>query len=391
MAVFSLVLLFQTATFARRYTVMVSLDGFRDDYTHAYSTPFFDMMANIGVSATMQPSFPSKTFPNHYTLVTGLYPDHHGIISNTFYDEASGLTFSLGNKATKQDSRFWGGEPIWNTAARQHQRVGVVYWPGSDVAIGGRFPDYYHDYEDKPLLSFADRVAEVGRYLRLPEAERPSLVLAYFEDPDHQGHSYGPFSPQTRAAVERMDHAMRSLYETLQTLPERDSINFIVLSDHGMTQVDSAHLVNPYDYVRKDWIEQIRYDIPTQVWPAKGCERKVYEALSAMPHVRVWRKAEVPSYLHYGTNRNIAPLIISPDLGWTVGEQSLRIRGTHGFDPTSVAMQVMVRAIGPDFKQKYRKPDIFSNVNIYALLCYLLGIEPSAGDGSVGAVRDMLR
>lgn len=391
LALFFMTLLFQTAAFARRYTVMVSLDGFRDDYTRAYSTPFFDAMARMGVSATMQPSFPSKTFPNHYTLVTGLYPDHHGIIANTFHDDTFGLTFSLGNKETKQDPRFWGGEPVWNTAARQHHRVGVVYWPGSDVKVGGRFPDYYHDYEVKPLLSFADRVAEVGRYLRLPEAERPDLVLAYFEDPDHQGHSFGPFSPQTREAVERMDHTILSLYETLQTLPERDSINLIVLSDHGMTQIDEAHLVNPADYVQKDWIERIRYDIPTQVWPAKGCERKVYEALSAMPHVRVWRKAEVPAYLHYGSNRNIAPIVINPDLGWTVGDKALRICGTHGFDPTYVAMQVMVRAVGPDFKQGYHKPDVFGNVNIYSLLCHLLGIEPSAHDGNLQNVSDMLR
>ena len=391
LAFLGMVLLFQTAGMARRYTVMVSLDGFRDDYTRAYQTPFFDRMAEMGVSATMQPSFPSKTFPNHYTLVTGLVPDHHGIIANTFYDEASGLTFSLGNKETKQNPRFWGGEPVWNTAARQHLHVGVVYWPGSDVKVNGRFPDYYHDYEVKPLLSFADRVSEVGRYLRLPETERPDLVLAYFEDPDHQGHSFGPFSPETREAVRRMDHTMQSLWETLQTLPERDSINFIVLSDHGMTQIDADHMVNPYDYVKKEWVKRIRYDIPTHIWPAKGCEKKVYEALQAMPHVKVWRKSEVPAYLHYGTNPNIGPLVISPDLGWTVGDRAPRIRGTHGFDPTNVAMQVMVRAVGPDFKQGYRKPGVFSNVNIYSLLCHLLGIEPSANDGSVEAVKDMLR
>ena len=387
----SLFLLLQTAAIARRYTVMVSLDGFRDDYTRAYRTPFFDAMSVMGASATMQPSYPSKTFPNHYTLATGLYPDHHGIIANKFYDEATGLTFSLGNKETKQNPYFWGGEPIWNTAARQHLRVGVVYWPGSDVAIGGRFPDYYRDYEVKPLLSFSDRVAEVGQLLRLPENERPDLVMAYFEDPDHQGHAYGPFSPETRAAVERLDVTMQSLWETLQTLPEKDSINFIVLSDHGMANIDVDHMVNPLDYVNKDWIERIQYDIPTHVWPAKGCEKKVYEALQSMPHVKVWRKTEVPAYLHYGTNKNIGQIVIDPALGWTIGSRAPRSRGTHGFDPTYVAMQVMVRAVGPDFKPGYRKPGVFSNVNIYSLLCHLLGIAPSTNDGSVEAVRDMLR
>lgn len=179
---------------AKRYTIMVSLDGFRQEYTRAYNTPFLNKMGNDGVQAIMQPSFPSKTFPNHYTLVTGLVPAHHGIIANTFLDQKTNRTFSLGNNETRQDPYFWHGEPIWNTATRQGVKSGVVYWPGSDVKIGGHFPTYYHNYLQKPLLTFAERVAEVTRYLRLPEAERPQLVLAYFEEPDHSGHTYGPWA-----------------------------------------------------------------------------------------------------------------------------------------------------------------------------------------------------
>lgn len=384
-------LLIPAVSFARHYTVVVSLDGFRDDYTRAYHTPFLDSLARMGASATMHPSFPSKTFPNHYTLATGLVPDHHGIIANTFYDEASGLTFSLGNKATKQDPRFWGGEPLWNTAARQDVKVGVVYWPGSDVKIGGRYPYLYHDYEHKPLLSFAERVAEVARYLRLPEGERPALVMAYFEEPDHSGHGFGPFSPETRNAAERMDRVVEELYTTLQTLPERDSINLIVLSDHGMAGVDNGRMLDPYDYVEKEWVERIQYDLPTHIWPRKSCEGKVYKALQLMPHARVWRKGEVPAHLCYGTNANIAPILLNPDTGWSIGSQALRIRGTHGYDPTGADMLVPVRAVGPDFKKGYRKPGVFANVHIYPLLCRLLGIRPAQCDGRLEAVADLLR
>ena len=384
-------IMFPSMVFAQHYTVVVSLDGFRDDYTKAYHTPFLDRMATMGVCASMQPSFPSKTFPNHYTIATGLYPDHHRIISNRFYDQKTKRLFSLGEKKVKQDPYFWGGEPIWNTAARQGVKTGVVYWPGSDVKIGGRYPDYYHDYEQKPLLSYAERIAEVVRYLRLPEKERPRLVMAYFDEPDHTGHTYGPFAKQTRLSVERMDHVMEELYNALQTLPYRDSVNLIVLSDHGMVQVDPQHLVNPYDYVNKKWIEHINYDIPTQIWPKKGHEEDVYHALQKMPHVRIWKKTEVPEYLHYGTDVNIAPILINPDTGWSVSGRPLRIRGTHGFDPTGVEMQVPFRAVGPDFKQNYLTYEVFCNVNIYALLCHLLGIEEAPNDGNLNTVKGMLK
>lgn len=375
---------------ARRYTVMVSLDGFRDDYTRAYHTPFLDSLARIGVSGTMQPSFPSKTFPNHYTLVTGLTPDKHGIIANKFYDIKSGLTFSLGDKRTKQDPQFWGGEPVWNTAAKHGVKTGVVYWPGSDVKIQGRYPDYYHDYEQRPLLSFAERVAEVGRYLRLPENERPELVLAYFEEPDHSGHTYGPWSPQAREAVERMDRVIEELYATLRTLPERDSINLIILADHGMTDIDANHFIDPFLYINKEWVERIQYDYPTHIWAKKNCEDKILKGLANMPHVRAWRKSEIPEYLHYGTNPNIGDIIINPDMGWTIGTEQPRMHGTHGFDPTGQDMQVLFRAVGPDFKHGYHKEQVFSNTNIYPLICHLLGIKPAPCDGSLDAINDML-
>lgn len=379
------------AAWAKHYTVVVSLDGFRQEYTLAYNTPFFDSMSALGVSATMQPSFPSKTFPNHYTLVTGLVPDHHGIIANRFTDQESGREFSLSNDETRNDPKFWGGDPVWNTAARQGVKVGVVYWPGSDVKIGGRYPDYYHNYSQKPLLTFAERVSEVVRYLRQPEAERPQLVLAYFEEPDHSGHTYGPFAPETRSAVERMDRIVAELHESLQTLTFRDSINLIVLADHGMARIDGNHLVNPYDYVDHKDVERIQMDLPTQVWPKKGCEKKVYAALGKMPHVRVWYKGEVPAYLNYGTDKNIAPIVVNPDAGWIVGEKALQSHGTHGFDPTGFEMQVMFRAVGPDFKVNYTKTQTFQNTAVYSLLCHLLHINASSSDGSLAPVADMLR
>ena len=378
--------------FADRYTVVVSFDGFRDDYTRTFSTPFLDSLARMGVSATMQPSYPSKTFPNHYTIATGLVPDHHGIIANKFLDIASGITFALG-QPTSADPRFWGGEPVWNTAARQGVKAGIVYWPGSDVCIGGRYPDYYHNYAHKPLLSYPQRISEVARYLSLPVAERPRLVMLYFDEPDHTGHGRSPYAPETRREVERMDHIAEELYATLQTLPERDSINIIVLSDHGMAPVDTAHVVNINDYVRPEWVERMQLDLPTHIWPSKGCEAKIMDALRRMPHVRAWRKAEVPAYLSYGTNANIGPIVVNPDCGWMIADRGgykLRVGGMHGYDPTSHDMQVPFRAVGPDFRRGYHKKEVFRNTAISPLLCRLLGISPASCDGSISDVQDML-
>lgn len=375
---------------ANRYTVIVSLDGCRYDYAQAYNTPFFSQMAHEGVSAEMRPSFPSSTFPNHYTLATGLVPDHHGIIANRFTDKATGLVFSLSDKRTKQDPRFWGGEPIWQTLSRQGLRTGVVYWPGSDVAVNGKYPTYYKDYEQRPLLTFAARIAEVLRLLSLPEAERPQLVMAYFEEPDHSGHAYGPQSPETRRSVESMDVLMEQLYEGLRALPIADSINFIVTGDHGMTAISAERMVPIAARLDKAWVERIDYGIPTLVYTRKGYAGKVVSALSGVSHIRAYLKADVPSHLHYGGNANVGDVVIVPDLGWNIGDRAPHYKGTHGYDPAYSDMHVMFRAVGPDFKRGYAKPATFANVDVYSLLCRLAGVAPAKTDGSLDGVSDML-
>ncbi len=384
-------LLIVSGASARRYTVMMSLDGFRWDYTRTYHTPFLDRLGHQGVAGVMRPSFPSVTFPNHYTLATGLVPDHHGIIANSFTDKATGLRFSLGDKVTKQDPRFWGGEPVWLTAQRQGVKVGVVYWPGSDVAIQGQYPAYYQDYEKKPLLSYAERIGEVLRLLKLPEAERPGLVMAYFEEPDHSGHVFGPASDEARRAVESMDVLMEQLYNGLQSLPEKDSINLIVTADHGMTNVGAERLVPIESRMDRKWFDRIDYGLPTLIYTRKGCADKVVKALAGVPHIRAYRKEDVPAELAYGSDANIGDVVVIPDLGWTVGDKAPRLKGTHGFDPACSDMHVIFRAAGPDFKTGYARTATFPNVDVYPLVCRLLGVQPASCDGKLDEVRDLLR
>lgn len=374
------------------YTVIISLDGLRWDYLDTYDVPFMNQLAREGVKAVMQPSFPSKTFPNHYTLATGLTPDHHGIIANTFWDRERGVEFSLGNKKTRSDGRYYGGDPVWLTAKRQGVKTATVFWVGSDVAVQGEHPTYWRDYQTQQL-DFQGRVGEIIRLLKMPEQDRPHLVMAYFEEPDRSGHDYGPMNRLTRRALEDMDLLLSKMWARIQMLPIADKVNLIITGDHGMTSVDPKRFVDIDDVLPKHWYERFCNDYPTLIYAsAPQYIDSIFNALQGVDHIRAWKKADVPAYLGYGTNRNMGDVVVLPDVGWLFADKpSKKQRGSHGFDHTAADMQVGFRAIGPDFKVGYTKGDRFSNVCVYPLLCYLLGVTPSPNDGSLDAVRDLLR
>ena len=374
------------------YTVIISLDGLRWDYLDTYDVPFMNQLAHDGVKAVMQPSFPSKTFPNHYTLATGLTPDHHGIITNTFWDRERGVEFSLGNKDTRSKGYYYGGDPVWLTAKHQGVKTATVFWVGSDVAIQGEHPTYWRDYQTEQM-DFPGRVDEIIRLLKLPEKDRPHLVMAYFEEPDRSGHNYGPMHRMTRRAVEDMDLLLSGLWARIQLLPFADKVNLIVTGDHGMTSVDPKRFVDIDDVLPKHWYERFCNDYPTLIYAsAPQYIDSICDALQGVDHIRAWKKADLPAYLGYGTNKNMGDVVVLPDVGWLFADKpSKKQRGSHGFDHTAADMQVGFRAIGPDFKVGYEKADRFRNVCIYPLLCYLLGVTPSPNDGSLDEVRDMLR
>ena len=373
----------------KHYTVIVSLDGFRWDYPQMYETPFFDQMAREGVKATMIPSFPSKTFPNHYTMATGLVPDHHGIVANSFWDPERKEVYKMNKPATRNDASYYGGEPIWVTAQKQGIKTGNVYWVGSDIAVKGEHPTYYQVYDKNPRLSQTERVAEVLRMLRLPEADRPQLVMLYFEDSDTYGHTYSPFSQETRKCIARLDALMRFLWEGLQSLPFAKDVNLIVTSDHGMATVSADRFVPIKHLLKEEWYTLIDGNLPAQIYTQPQFRDSVYHALKDLNHVRVWKREEIPAYLNYGTSPRVGDIIVLPDLGWLVDEGNKTLPGAHGFDPTYDDMQVMFRACGPDFKKGYEAPK-FRNVSIYSLLARLLHITPEKTDGCLKEVENML-
>lgn len=375
--------------YARHYTVVVSLDGFRWDYPQLYNTPFIDYMASQGVESGLIPSFPSKTFPNHYTLATGLYPDHHGIVGNDFYDSVTKESFSLSSKAAKTDSRFYGGEPVWITAQKQGLHTTVFYWPGSDVKVKGSYPDKFFKYDELPRLDYSQRIDSIIHELEKPASSRPELIMAYFDQPDASGHLYGPHNKHTRKMVAIIDSLMQNLYNRIQQLPVAADVNLIILSDHGMAWVAKEHQIRVMPYLKKEWIRKISGNVPANIYTAEGCADSVYTALSHIDHIKVWKKADIPAYLHYGSSPRVGDVVATPDVGYYIIEDTIDAGGTHGYDPELQDMHALFRAIGPDFN--HVSAPHFHNVNVYALICRLLGITPAPNDGNIKETEILLK
>ncbi len=371
------------------YTIIVSLDGFRADYKEWYNTPHLDAIGESGVVATMLPSLPASTFPNHYTLATGLVPDHHGIVDNTFWDTETEKLYSMGELETRSNTHYYGGEPIWITAMKQGLKVGTVYWVGSDIPICGSYPTYYHDYQVKPLIAYENRIDTVMDWLRKPLEERPRFVMCYFDEPDGSGHRYSPRGEGTRLCIEYMDSLMGLLYDSLQTLDIADRINLIITSDHGMASICDERVVKPSDYIQPHWVERMTGGTPTSIRTIPEYRDSVYNALKEAEHLRVYKREEIPAEWNYGSyTTRIGDIVVMPEAGWQFAEKGRGILGAHGYVPTDEQMQVMFVATGVDFKNGF-KAEKFNNTDIYPMICRLLGITPEATDGDMTRIEQL--
>lgn len=375
-----------------RVTVILSLDGFRWDYPEKTSTPTLNLIAEEGVKAeSLIPSFPSKTFPNHYTIATGLYPDHHGLVNNSFYDRTLNMSYAIGNKNARFNPDFYGGEPIWITAQKQGVRTASYYWVGSDVLIQGLQPDIWKPYDGK--VPFIERIDTIIKWLSLPYSERPELVMAYYHEPDEIGHQFGPEDSRTLSLVHELDSLTGILYERIRQLPNGDSINFIVVSDHGMSSISSERNTVLTDYIPEKWPVRFEGGNPNfNLYVEKNYVDLVYSSLKKAKGINVWKPAEVPGHLHYGSNPRVGDIIVVADSGWSVTEfapDQMYTGGTHGYDIQNTDIHAIFYASGPDFKKGYFRPS-FQNIHIYSLLAHLLKIRPVETDGSFDAVKDML-
>ncbi|MDX6183199.1 ectonucleotide pyrophosphatase/phosphodiesterase [Flavobacterium sp. Fl-77] len=371
------------------YVVLVSMDGFRWDYAKKFHLQNLKQMAQLGVHAkSMRPSYPSKTFPNHYAMVTGLYPDHHGIINNVFYDAALNDSFSLSSKA-KNDSRFYGGNPIWNVAEQQGVKAASFFWPGSD--LDQKRPSIYKNYDGK--IPYETRIDTIVKWLSLPEKERPHLVTLYFDEPDHTGHTYSPLSPENKKMILKMDSIIGQLTSKLDRLAIGKEINLIIVSDHGMADISNDKKVAVLDYLKPSWLGYKTVINPIMSLQAKaGCQDSIAKALKKVPHIKFWRASQLPKRLHYGTNPRVHDFVIEAQKGYSlVSKNTQNIKGgTHGYDNKQKEMQAIFYAKGPAFKVD-KEINSFQNVAIYPLIAHILGLKIEPVDGQLSEVQQLLK
>lgn len=386
------------ATPPRDLLILVSIDGFRADYLDRGVTPTLSALAADGVRTArgMRPSFPSVTFPNHYTLVTGLYPDHHGIIANTMEDASvTGDTrFALSKFEAVSDSRWWdAAEPLWVTAKRQGVHTATLFWPGSEAAIHGVRPDYWAHFD--AALTPDQRVDIVLDWLDLPEAKRPGFVTLYFDQVDHEGHIHGPDSPEVNAAAALVDKALVRLEAGLKARGLFDQTNLIIVADHGMASTSLERVVFLDDLTPVAGLHIVTGGPVAEFSVATPEAAKA--VLGDHPHMTCWNKADIPARLHYGTDARIPPIVCMAQIGWEIATRADLAKrtafslGEHGYDNQAPEMAALFIAHGPAFKPGFVETTPFENVDVYPLMTTLLGVTPQPNDGRLSDIQDMLK
>ncbi len=379
--------------------LLISFDGFRADFLDRYSTPNLDRMIKNGVVADtgMIPAFPTLTFPNHYTIATGLYPANHGIISNTMYDEPTDSWFRISDREAVENTMWWEGEPIWVTAEKQGLTSATFYWVGSEAPVQGIQPTYWKRFDAS--VPGNERVDQVLEWLDLPSPERPAFVAFYFEDVDSVVHRNGLDSPETAAAVARVDAYLGRLMDGLKERGLLRTTNIIVVADHGMADRSADRAIVLGDYIDLGDVDVINTSPVAMMNAARGSAEDIVAALQGRhPALDVYLRENMPADLHFSGHYRIPEIIAIADEGWTIfrdrawyEENKHRTKGaTHGYRPELLSMRALFAAGGPSFKSGLRI-DPFENVHIYPLMAHILKLDPADNDGDLSVLESVLQ
>jgi len=387
-----------TAVAPERTLILISIDGLPASVPGSGAMPALDRMAANGVRAMwMTPSFPTLTFPNHYTLVTGRRPDRHGIVHNDMFDPTLGEFHSKEDSA--KDSRWWSGEPlwiepIWISLRKQGGIAATMFWPGSEVAFDGLRPHFYRPF-DRGLSPNA-RVDQALAWLDLPPQQRPRFVTLYFEQFDVAAHETGLDSADARAAQRTIDAALTRLQTGLRKRGLTPSTDLIVVSDHGMADVARDRFSLLDDRLAPDAYRVVWWGQVIGLEPMPGRVAEVERAfLGRQAHYNCWRKTELPKQWHFGTHPRIPSVVCQADPGWRVltaknRRQPQPIKAEHGFAADDPSMRAMFVASGPSFKAGAVIAP-FDNVDLYPLLAHLLRVQPQDNDGKLESTAEALR
>ncbi len=376
--------------------ILISLDAFRWDYCalHPGESPNLRRLAREGVSARgLIPVFPSNTFPNHYSIATGLYPSHHGIINNEFFDPGLGELFHYNRSASVQDSRWWGGEPIWATANKQGLKSASSFWVGSEAKIAGERPTFWRTYD--PKVTFEQRFNDLFAWLHLPSDQRPAMITFYLEETNSIGHKYGPDSPELTAAIKLQDGRIGMIADRLKA--EGIAANLVIVSDHGMTPISTERIVLLDDCIKPADV-QLDFEGPVAgLRPLTGDVSSLVQALAPLRHARAYRVEDLPARFHVTDNPRNPPVWVVPEEGWEIYFRSrfnayrdTFNRGDHGYDPAFPSMHGIFIANGPSFRRGVELPEV-ENVNVYNLLCAALHLKPAPNDGDDRLVQGVMR
>jgi len=376
--------------------ILISMDGFRWDYCAKYpaETPNLRQLRDEGCSArALIPVYPSNTFPNHYSIVTGLYPAHHGIVNNDCYDPGTQTFFRYNRPASVHDSQWWGGEPIWVTSIKQGHPAASSFWVGSEAAIKGVRPTFWKPYDYS--IPFEKRLDELAGWLALPPEQRPRVITFYLEETNSAGHKFGPDSPELAAAVKLLDTRIGALRARLKA--DRQVANLVIVSDHGMTPISADRVVLLDDYLDLSSVQVDFYGPEAGLRPLEGSAESIARALSTLPHAKAYLSRDLPPRLHLTDNPRIPPVWVMMDEGWEIDtrkhfeaiRQKLN-RGDHGFDPAYDSMRGLLIASGPSFRHATVIEPV-ENIHIYNLLCAAAKLTPAPNDGDDRLVRAFLR
>ena len=389
----------QAATPARPDVVLISIDGFRAEYLQRNETPVLAQLAAGGTRAQwLIPSFPTFTYPNHYAMVTGRYPDHNGIVDNYFQDpDLPGMRFAINNFQSIDDPRWWDeATPIWYTLQQASERTAEMDWPGADIARSGVVPSLEGTRNEPEVPAL--RADTVVNWLGLPPWQRPKLSLVHFELVDATGHIRGPDSPQMDAALRRVDAAVGQIVQALRRDGEYDNTDLIVVSDHGMRAVEPDQIIYIDDIISVAAADVVTQDSLAGFDPHNNAAGRTAAASLLRPHqhMHCWRRQDLPVRYHYGTNRRVPRIECLADAGWLIETHrfaSLRkspLRGEHGYDNILPSMRAIFIAEGPSF-QRGMTVSAFPNVDLYPLLAHILRVAPEANDGDYSQVSTMLK
>ena len=391
-------ILFSETPKEKPYIILISFDGFRWDYTQRDLTPNLQKMADNGVAAlSLKPVFPSKTFPNHYSIITGMYPENHGIIHNDFVDFFTGRRYKVGDTTSVRESKWYTGEAFWETAERQSITTASYFWPGSEVNLSYRRSTYVEYYEhERP---YETRVAGVLNWLKLPEEKRPHFITLYFDATDTYGHEYGPDSPEINWAIQRLDNILGMLLSGLEEMKFLHKTNIIVISDHGMTSVDGKRLINIEKILSGNQFNIQGYGPVMMLDCMDEDKNLIYKKLQKQQaNFDVYLRENLPEFYHFSNHPFISPLILIANMGWTLVNNEIEaklinrtIGGNHGYDNHHLDMHGIFYAMGPAFKKGYRSGTVW-NIDIYPLLCNIFKIFPRQNiDGKLERIEFILK